>query len=155
MRLAIEVVEEAFRQLADRKAMNVPRVRAKSPGVVLHTMCGRGRLSRPVRLQDLCNRAGRRAVPRRACTIAKQPSCWRLSKVAASGQLRTGATTAVAIEWMADVAASELGLFGTISGRKRNKLVIVARPIKQAFVYSRTEVKRKQFADHYVAASGH
>src|SRR5207253_7084573 len=38
MRMAIEVVEEAFRQLADRKAVNVPRVRAKAPGVVLHTM---------------------------------------------------------------------------------------------------------------------
>ncbi|HKD38628.1 MAG TPA: hypothetical protein VKB78_17570, partial [Pirellulales bacterium] len=38
MRLAIEVVEEAFRQMADRKAVNVPRVRAKGKGIVLHTM---------------------------------------------------------------------------------------------------------------------
>ena len=38
MRTAIETVEEAFRQLADGKAMNVPRVRAKAPGIVLHSM---------------------------------------------------------------------------------------------------------------------
>ena len=38
MSLAIEVVEEAFRQLADGKADNVPRVRAKGRGIVLHTM---------------------------------------------------------------------------------------------------------------------
>src|SRR5438045_165475 len=38
MRIAIEAVEEAFRQLADRKATNVPRVRAKGASFVLHSM---------------------------------------------------------------------------------------------------------------------
>ena len=38
MRTAIEVVEEAFRQWADRKVCNVPRTRAKGNGIVVHTM---------------------------------------------------------------------------------------------------------------------
>ncbi|MGH7139511.1 MAG: hypothetical protein ACREHD_27510 [Pirellulales bacterium] len=38
VRLAIEAVEEAFRRLAAGEAMNVPRQRAKAPGIVLHSM---------------------------------------------------------------------------------------------------------------------
>ena len=35
---SIEVVEEAFRQLAGGQVHNVPRARAKAPGVLLHSM---------------------------------------------------------------------------------------------------------------------
>ncbi len=38
MPTAIAVVEEAFRQMAAGRAMNVPRVRARAAGIVLHTM---------------------------------------------------------------------------------------------------------------------
>ncbi|MCH7688479.1 MAG: ornithine cyclodeaminase family protein, partial [Planctomycetes bacterium] len=38
METSIEVVEEAFRHLADETAANVPRVRAVAPGIVLHNM---------------------------------------------------------------------------------------------------------------------
>ena len=38
MEMAIEVVEEAFRRLADGTANNVARRRAFAPGIVLHSM---------------------------------------------------------------------------------------------------------------------
>src|SRR5260370_28102453 len=38
MEIAIDVVEEAFRQLAGGGAMNVPRARAHAEGIYLHTM---------------------------------------------------------------------------------------------------------------------
>src|SRR5260370_37547087 len=38
MEIAIDVVEEAFRQLASGGAMNVPRARAHAEGIYLHTM---------------------------------------------------------------------------------------------------------------------
>ena len=38
MEIAIDVVEEAFRQLAEGGATNVPRARAHGPGFYLHTM---------------------------------------------------------------------------------------------------------------------
>ena len=63
------------------------------------------------------------------------------------GQLRTAAATAVAVECMADVSASEMGLFGTgHQARTQLEAVAVTRPIKQAFVYSRDEAKRRDFA---------
>src|SRR5690606_18277620 len=39
MPMAIEAVENAFAQLAEEKAVNVPRVRVAAPGVMLHSMC--------------------------------------------------------------------------------------------------------------------
>ncbi|HLJ11616.1 MAG TPA: ornithine cyclodeaminase family protein, partial [Planctomycetaceae bacterium] len=38
MEIAVDVVEEAFRQLAQGGAMNVPRQRAHAEGIYLHTM---------------------------------------------------------------------------------------------------------------------
>ncbi|HEY2148172.1 MAG TPA: ornithine cyclodeaminase family protein, partial [Pirellulales bacterium] len=64
------------------------------------------------------------------------------------GQLRTAATTAVAIEWMANMDAGELGLFGAgHQAETQLEAATLARPIKQAFVYSRTEARRIEFAE--------
>ena len=38
MPAVLDVVEEAFRQLAAGEAHNIPRQRARAPGVILHTM---------------------------------------------------------------------------------------------------------------------
>ncbi len=63
------------------------------------------------------------------------------------GQLRTGAATSVAVEAMANRDAAELGLFGT-GWQAESQLAAVAlpRPIKIAYVYSRNEPKRNDFA---------
>src|SRR5882757_8088080 len=38
MRVAVEVVEEAFRRLGAGEVTNVPRARSQAPGFVLHSM---------------------------------------------------------------------------------------------------------------------
>ncbi|HEV2971450.1 MAG TPA: ornithine cyclodeaminase family protein [Pirellulales bacterium] len=151
MRLAIEAVEEAFRQLADRKACNVPRVRAKAPGVVLHTMSAAAEY---LGLAGWKCYATTRAGARFHVGLYDSRSADLLAIIEAGrlGQLRTGATTAVAVEWMAVMGASELGMFG--SGHQAEtqlEAATLARPIKQAFVYSRSETKRKAFAERMSA----
>ncbi len=64
------------------------------------------------------------------------------------GQLRTGATTGVAVELVAVPDASEVGLFGAgWQAQSQLEAVSRARPIKVAYVYSRNEQKRVQFAE--------
>jgi len=146
MPLAIEVVEEAFRQLADRKAMNVPRMRAKGNGIVLHSMSAAA---------DYLNLVGWKcyATTRSGAQFhlglydSRTGLLVALIEAHRLGQLRTAATTAVAVEWMADASAGEMGLFGTgHQARTQLEAVVLTRPIKQAFVYSRNETSRRTFA---------
>ena len=146
MRVAIEVVEEAFRQWADHKVCNVPRTRAKGNGIVVHTMSAAA---------DYLGLAGWKcyATTRAGAEFhvglydSRTGALTALIAAEWLGRLRTGATTAVAVEWMADVAAHEVGVFGTgRQARTQLEAICVARPIKQAFVYSRDETRRKTFA---------
>ncbi|HEY2147004.1 MAG TPA: ornithine cyclodeaminase family protein [Pirellulales bacterium] len=147
MRLAIEAVEEAFRQMADRKAVNVPRVRAKGSGIVLHTMSAAADYLGLVGWKAY---ATTRGGARFHVGLYDSRSAELIALIEAErlGQLRTAATTAVAIEWMANMDASELGLFGAVhQADTQLEAATLARPIKQAFVYSRTEARRIEFAE--------
>jgi ornithine cyclodeaminase/alanine dehydrogenase len=146
MRVAIEVVEEAFRQWADHKVCNVPRTRAKGNGIVIHTMSASA---------DYLGLAGWKcyATTRTGADFhlglydSRTGAMTALISADWLGRLRTGATTAVAVEWMADVAAHEVGVFGAgRQARTQLEAICLARPIKQAFVYSRDETRRKTFA---------
>jgi ornithine cyclodeaminase/alanine dehydrogenase-like protein (mu-crystallin family) len=63
------------------------------------------------------------------------------------GQFRTGATTGVAAQWLANPAATELGLFGSGYQAETQLMAIAAvRSLTQVFVYSRAAAKRQAFA---------
>jgi ornithine cyclodeaminase/alanine dehydrogenase-like protein (mu-crystallin family) len=154
VRTAVDLVEEAFRRLAAGEARNVPRARVRASGIVLHTM------SAAAEYLDL---AGWKcyATARDGATFHVGLYDRATGQLAALieadylGQVRTGATTAVAAEWMAPAEASEVGLLG--SGRQaRAQLAAVAvvRPIKRAFVYSRDEARRQAFAEAMSAQLG-
>jgi ornithine cyclodeaminase/alanine dehydrogenase-like protein (mu-crystallin family) len=71
------------------------------------------------------------------------------------GRLRTGATTAVAAAFMADMEATEMGLFGT--GRQaatQLEAISEVRPIKRCYVYSRMRENRERFATEMTANLG-
>jgi len=71
------------------------------------------------------------------------------------GQLRTGAATGVAVSFLAPPEVAELGLFGTgLQAQTQLAAVAAVRPIKRAFVYSRSEESREAFAEQYSAALG-
>ena len=146
MRTAIDVVEEAFRQLANQKAMNVPRVRAKSPGIVLHAMSAAAEYLGLVGWK--CYTTTREGAQFHVGLYdAASGQLAALIEADRLGQLRTGATTGVAAEWMADMAATELGLFGT-GHQAETQLEAVAqvRELTTAFVYSRNPARRADFA---------
>jgi len=147
VRAAVDAVEEAFRQLASGGAVNVPRFRAVAPGVVLHTMNAAAPYLGLVGWKSYTTtRQG--AVFHVGLSDATNGQLVALLEADWLGQLRTGAATAVAVQWMAALDATEAGLFGT-GKQARTQLAAVAtvRPLKRAFVYSRDEGRRAAFAD--------
>jgi ornithine cyclodeaminase/alanine dehydrogenase-like protein (mu-crystallin family) len=147
MRLAIEVVEEAFRRLAAGDATNVPRVRAKAPGIILHSMsAAAGYLG----LVGWKNYTTTKHGAKFHVGLYSQQSGELLALVEAEtlGQIRTGATTGVAAQWLAAPTATEIGLFGA-GWQAESQLAALAtvRPLKRVFVYSRKEQDRTAFAD--------
>ncbi|HTQ39388.1 MAG TPA: ornithine cyclodeaminase family protein [Pirellulales bacterium] len=154
MRTAIEVVEEMFRQWADGKASNVPRVRAKAPGVVLHSMCAAAEYLGLVGWKNYTTTKTGAQFLVGLCD-AETGELEALIEADRLGQMRTAAATAVAVEWMADMEAAEVGLFGVgKQARTQLEAVCLARPIKRCYVYSRNEAARERFAADMAAQLG-
>ncbi|HEX3871263.1 MAG TPA: ornithine cyclodeaminase family protein [Pirellulales bacterium] len=143
---AIDVVEEAFRQMAAGEASNVPRVRARGSGIVLHTLSASADYLRLVGLKAYTTtREGARFL----VNLFDSATGELLAIIEADrlGQLRTGAASGVAAEWLASPHAAEMGLFGTgRQARTQLAALAVARPIRRVFVYSRSEQRRTSFA---------
>ena len=147
MEIAIDVVEEAFRQLASGGAMNVPRARAHAQGIYLHTMSA---------VAQYLGCAGWKAYTTTShgakfhvgLYSTKTAEMTALIEANYLGQLRTGAASAVATECMARPDAKVVGLFG--SGRQARtqlKGVCTVRKIELVEVYSRDEERCRQFAE--------
>ncbi|HVX13768.1 MAG TPA: ornithine cyclodeaminase family protein [Pirellulales bacterium] len=147
IRVTIEVVEEAFRRLATGEASNVPRQRAKSPGVILHSMSAAAAYLGLVgwKCYTTTKHGARFLV---GLYEAGSGQLVALIEADRLGQLRTGAATGVAARAMAAPAADVVGLFGT-GHQAETQLAAVAavRPLKRAVVYSRDENKRRAFAE--------
>jgi ornithine cyclodeaminase/alanine dehydrogenase-like protein (mu-crystallin family) len=154
MQLAVDCVEEAFRRLASGEASNVPRTRAQAPGIILHTMsAAAGYLGL---LGWKCYTTTREGA-RFHVGLYDQTTGQLVALIEANrlGQLRTGATTAVAVQWMAPADATEVGLFGAgWQAEAQLTAVATARPLKNAFVYARNPEKRADFAERMTAALG-
>lgn len=143
---AIEVVEEAFRSLAEEKADNVPRTRARAPGITLHSMSAAAEYLGYVGWKTYTT------------TRTKARFYVGLSEIASGelvaiiesdylGQLRTGAASGVATEYMARPDAMTVGVFGTgKQARTQLKAMTVVRRIERAEVYSRDAERRQRFA---------
>ncbi len=154
MRTCIECVEEAFRQLADGKAMNVPRRRAKAPGIILHSMSAAAEYLGYVGWKNYTTTAtGAQFLV--GLYDAHTGALVAMLEADRLGQFRTAAATAVAVEWMAHLEASEMGLFGTgKQARTQLEAICIARPIKRCYVYSRDEERRELFAAEMSARVG-
>lgn len=146
IRVAINAVEETFRRLASGAASNVPRQRAKAPGIVLHSM------SAAAAYLDLvgwkCYTTTRYGARFLLGLYASSGELVALVEADRLGQLRTGAVTAVAARKMASAGASVMGMFGT-GHQAETQLAALAAviPLERAMVYSRSEPKRLAFAE--------
>jgi len=147
MSTAVDVVQEAFQQWADGKAMNVARRRAKAPGIMLHSLCAGAEYLGYVGWKNY--------------TTTKDSARFHVAlydnktgEIAAFleadylGQLRTGAASGVATAAMARPESRTVGLFGTGKQAKTQlEAVCNVRKIDYAEVYSRDENRREQFAE--------
>jgi ornithine cyclodeaminase/alanine dehydrogenase-like protein (mu-crystallin family) len=147
MDIAIEVVEEAFRQLGQGGATNVPRARAHAPGIYLHTMSA---------VASYLGYAGWKAYTTTSqgakfhvgLYATKSGELTALIEANYLGQLRTGAASAVATECMARPDAKVVGLFGSgHQARTQLKGVCTVRKIELVEVYSRNEERCGQFCE--------
>lgn len=145
IRVAIDVVEEAFRRMASGEATNVPRQRAKAPGIVLHSMSAAASYLGLVGWK--CYTTTKQGA--RFLLGLYEPSGELVALVEADllGQLRTGAVTALAAERMASRQANVMGMLGAgHQAETQLKALAAVLPLKRAMVYSRSEEKRQGFA---------
>ncbi|MBP85836.1 MAG: ornithine cyclodeaminase [Planctomycetaceae bacterium] len=146
MPTTLEVVEEAFRQLSAGNADNVPRQRAKATGILLHSMSAAADYLGLVGWkQYTTTHSGAKF----HIGLYDQASGELIALIAADrlGQMRTGAVTGVAAKYLASINATKVGLFGSgWQAESQLEAVAAARPIGQAFVYSRHPERRQAFA---------
>jgi ornithine cyclodeaminase/alanine dehydrogenase-like protein (mu-crystallin family) len=148
---ATTAVSDAFLQLAAAKAENVPRVRAAVDGAVLHTMSAAASyLGLAAWKAYFTTRQGAQF----HLGLYEQQSGQMIALMQADklGQIRTGATTAVAVDLLARRDVHELGLFGA-GWQAQGQLTAIAavRKLKRAFVYSPSERRRAGFAARMAA----
>ncbi|MFP6666423.1 MAG: ornithine cyclodeaminase family protein [Pirellulales bacterium] len=144
---AMEVVEQSFRRLAAGDADNVVRCRAHAPGIILHSMSAAASyLGRVGWKQYTTTRRGKAQF---LVGILDSQSGDLEALIAADrlGQLRTGATTGVAVRHLAVPDADAVGLIGS-GWQMRSQLAAIccAREVKLAKVFSRSAERREAFA---------
>lgn len=146
MPTAIEVVEELFRELGNGRAKNLPRQRVQAGKMLLHTMSG------------ACEYLGVGGWKAYSTTREKSRFHVGLYDLATGevlaiieadflGQLRTGAASGVATEFLARPDAKVVGLFGAgLQAATQLKAVCSVRKISRVEVYCRDAARREAFA---------
>lgn len=147
MELAIDLVEQAFREWAEGRASNEPRQRAKAPGITLHTMSATAQY---LGLVGWKNYTTTRSGAKFLVGVSRQETGELAALIEADylGQLRTGATSGVATSYMARPDSKVVGMFGSgLQARTQLKAVCTVCKIEVVEIYSRNEERRQRFAD--------
>lgn len=154
MPVVIEVVEEAFRQLAAGRAHNVPRQRARGTGIILHSMSAAADYLGVVGWKQYTT-TGRGAKFLIGLYDGQSGELVALIEADRLGQLRTGAVTGVAARWLARTDADSLGLIGCGWQAESQLLAVSAvRPLRRVAVYSRDPDRRRAFAERMSSQLG-
>lgn len=146
MPTAIAVVDAEFSRMEGGQVHNVPRERAVGRGFMLHTMSAiDGGLRFACWKAYTTTKHGARFLV--GLYDAETGRLEALIEADQLGQLRTGATTGVAVSRLTYDDVDRVGLFGT-GTQARTQLAAVAavRSIKKAVVYGRNEDRRRDFA---------
>ncbi len=146
MELALEAVEDGLRRLALDEGHNIPRARSQTDHAMLHVMSASAKTLGVMGYKSY-------ATSRHSTNFhvglydGKNGALLALIQADHLGQMRTGAASGVATQYMARPDASEVGLFG--SGKQaRTQLLAICkvRNIRRVQVYSPNEEHRRQFA---------
>jgi len=141
---ALEVVEDAFRQLGEGNAINHPRSRVQLPGATLHVMSAGSKVWGMLGLKAYTTtRSGARFLFHLYGMDGKLLAVMEADKL---GQVRTGAASGVATRYLAREDAATVGLYGT-GWQARSQLEALARTrrLSGAVVFGRDGVRRIRF----------
>jgi alanine dehydrogenase len=145
MPTAIDAVMKAFQHWAHDRANNQPRRRVSAGGAMLHVMsAGDDELGLAGCKVYTTTRQGARFEFHLFSDAGEQLAVISANRL---GQMRTGAASAVATEFMARPDAAVVGCFGT-GGQARFQLraICAVRKIRYIQVYSRDAERREWFA---------
>ena len=151
---AVRATEAVFRELGVGAARNQPRQRVRVPGRMLHTMsAGSAGLGFVGLKTYLTGRDGARFVvllfdSRRGELVA-------ILDAEALSQIRTGAATGVAADWLAPTDAGTCGIVGCgFQAEAQLEALAVVRPLRRVEVYCRTPERRRAFASRMARRLG-
>jgi ornithine cyclodeaminase/alanine dehydrogenase-like protein (mu-crystallin family) len=146
MEMALEAVEDGLRKLALDEAQNIPRARAQTDHAMLHVMAAAAKTLGVLGYKAYgTSRKGTHFHV--GLYDGKTGALLALIEADHLGQVRTGAASGVATQYMARPDAGEVGLFGA-GKQARTQLVAVCkvRKIRRVQVYSPNEENRRRFA---------
>jgi ornithine cyclodeaminase/alanine dehydrogenase-like protein (mu-crystallin family) len=146
MSKAIELLDHAFRQLADGSAINHPRRRVILPtGSVLHYMAAGTPEYFGLKAYSVNAKTGAHF----EVLLYRSSDGMPLANFEANhlGQIRTGAATGLATKYLAREDAHVAAVFGSgFQAQTQLEAVASVRPLTEVRVWSRKQEKREQFA---------
>lgn len=145
MKSAIESMRSAFQRLAEGQVDNVPRVRARQQGVVLHSMSAADEGLGLVGWKQYTTTA-HGALFHVALYDQESGQMRALIDANRLGQIRTGAVTGLAAELLAGREIDRAGLFGTgWQAESQLEAIATSCQLKKVNVYSRDRDRRQEF----------
>ena len=147
MRDAVDVMRKTFEALAQGRAQNQPRRRLiLETGSVLHSMAGAYGNYFGTKFYSTNPRYGAHFYF--VLYDAKTAQPLAMMEANHLGQIRTGAASGYATDLLADPQAQTLGIIGSgFQARTQLDAIRAVRPIKTVRVWSRSEEKRRKFAE--------
>jgi alanine dehydrogenase len=147
MDMALEAVEQGLRKLALDEAMNAPRTRMQTDHAMLHVMSAAAKSLGVMgaKLYSTSRKQGARFLV--SLFDGKTGALLCLMQADYLGQMRTGAASGIATQYMARPDATEVGIFGSgLQARTQVQAICRVRRIRQVQVYSPNEQRRRAFA---------
>jgi ornithine cyclodeaminase/alanine dehydrogenase-like protein (mu-crystallin family) len=147
MRDAVRAVEDVFRELGAGGAENRPRQRVRAPGRMLHTMSASSAALGYLGVKTyLTGRDGMRFV----LLLFDQDdgALAAIMEADGLGQIRTGAATGVAADYLAPPGAASVGIVGCgYQAETQLEALSVVRPLARVEAYCRDPERRVRFAE--------
>jgi ornithine cyclodeaminase/alanine dehydrogenase-like protein (mu-crystallin family) len=154
MAKAVELVEQAFRQLADGSAINHPRRRVVMPtGSILHYMAAATPEFFGIKVYSTNPKSGAHF----EVLLYRAEDGMPLATLEANhlGQIRTGAASGVATKYMAREDASVVGVIGSgFQAETQLEAISNVRKLSEVRVWSRKAEKRAAFVERCSARFG-
>jgi ornithine cyclodeaminase/alanine dehydrogenase-like protein (mu-crystallin family) len=147
MDMALEAVELGLRKLALEEAQNTPRARVQTDHALLHVMSAAAKSLGVMGAKLYAT--SRRNAARFLLPLFDGKSGTLLCLMQADylGQVRTGAASGIATQFMARPDATEVGIYGSgKQARTQVQAVCRVRRVRQVQVYSPNEERRRRFA---------